>query len=80
MMADKISANIITCCLYYSGWDEEKKISSLSPHSYNREYLKLIPHAWKLIEYRINNNNLFKELKKKLDYYFPKKIRKKNES
>ena len=45
-----------------------------------KKYLKLIPHAWKLIEYRINNNNLFTELKKKLDISFPTKIRKKNES
>ena len=45
-----------------------------------KKYLKLIPHAWKLIEYRINNNNLFTELKKKLDVNFPTKIRKKNES
>ena len=45
-----------------------------------KKYLKLIPHAWNLIEYRINNNNLFTELKKKLDVNFPTKIRKKNES
>ena len=45
-----------------------------------KKYLKLIPHAWNLIEYRINNNNLFTELKKKLDISFPTKIRKKNES
>ena len=39
-------------------------------------YLKLIPHAWKLIEYRINKNHKFKELRSVLDKYFPKKIRK----
>ena len=43
-----------------------------------KTYLKLIPYAWKLIEYRINNNNIFKDLKKKLEDNFPKKIRIKN--
>ena len=40
-------------------------------------YLKLIPNAWKLIEYRINNNVLFKDLKLLLDKNFSKKIRQK---
>ena len=43
-----------------------------------KTYLKLIPYAWKLIEYRINNNNIFKDLKKKLEDNFPKKIKIKN--
>ena len=47
----------------------------LAKRDNKKKYLKLIPHAWKLIEYRINNNNLFVELKNKLDDYFPKKIR-----
>ena len=45
-----------------------------------KKYLKLIPHAWKLIEYRINNNDIFKDLRKNLEDNFPKKIRIKNES
>ena len=40
-----------------------------------KRYLKLIPYAWKLIEYRINNNNIFEDLKKNLEGNFPKKIR-----
>jgi len=45
-----------------------------------RKYLKLIPYAWKLIENRVNNNNIFKDLRKNLEDNFPKKIRIKNES
>ena len=40
-------------------------------------YLKLIPNSWKLIEYRINNNEVFKDLKLFLDDNFSKKIRQK---
>ena len=40
-------------------------------------YLKLIPNAWKLVEYRINNNAVFKDLKLFLDKNFSKKIRQK---
>ena len=39
------------------------------------KYLKLIPHAWKLIELRIKNNQIFDDLKRVLDINFPKKIR-----
>jgi len=45
-----------------------------------RKYLKLIPHAWKLIENRVNNNDIFKDLRKNLEDNFLKKIRIKNES
>ena len=45
-----------------------------------KKYLKLIPYTWKLIEGRINNNDVFIDLKKKLKDNFPKKIRKKNEN
>jgi len=45
-----------------------------------RKYLKLIPHAWKLIENRVNNNDIFKDLRKNLEDNFSKKIRIKNES
>ena len=45
-----------------------------------RKYLKLIPRAWKLIENKINNNDIFKDLRKNLEDNFPKKIRIKNES
>ena len=40
-----------------------------------KKYLKLIPYTWKLIEYRIDNNNVFIDLKKNLKINFPKKIR-----
>ena len=39
------------------------------------KYLKLIPHAWKLIEFRIKNNEIFDNLKRLLDLNFSKKIR-----
>ena len=38
-------------------------------------YLKLIPYAWNLIELRLKNNVIFKDLKNCLDANFPKKIR-----
>ena len=40
-----------------------------------RKYLKLIPYAWELIELRINNNKIFKDLKTILDFHFSKKVR-----
>jgi aminoglycoside/choline kinase family phosphotransferase len=41
-----------------------------------KQYLKLIPYAWKLIELRISNNKKFAELKSLLDINFSTKIRK----
>jgi len=49
----------------------------LSIRDKKHTYLKLIPYAWSLIEFRINNNMKFLELKEVLDKYFSKKIRKK---
>ena len=40
-----------------------------------KQYLKLIPYAWKLIELRISNNQKFSQLKSLLDLNFSKKIR-----
>ena len=40
-----------------------------------REYLKLIPYAWKLIELRTDNNKIFNELKKLLNINFSNKVR-----
>jgi len=40
-----------------------------------KKYLKLIPYAWKLIEFRINNNKIFNALKGTLDLNFSKKMR-----
>ncbi|MDC0569537.1 phosphotransferase [Candidatus Pelagibacter sp.] len=40
------------------------------------EYLRLIPHTWKLIELRIKSNKIFNDIKKILDFNFSKKIRK----
>jgi len=47
----------------------------LSMRDKKKEYLKLIPYAWKLIELRIRNNRIFNDLKKILDLNFSKKIR-----
>ena len=52
----------------------------LAQRDNKKKYLKLIPYTWKLIEDRINNNDVFIDLKKKLEDNFPKKIRKKNEN
>ena len=49
--------------------------SRLSKRDRKHKYLKFIPHAWKLIENRINNNRKFSDLKIILDKNFPKKIR-----
>ena len=40
-----------------------------------RKYLKLIPYAWYLIEFRLKNNFIFNDLKNFLDINFSKKIR-----
>ena len=40
-----------------------------------KRYLKLIPYAWKLIEMRIKNNQIFDGLKKILDLNFSKELR-----
>jgi N-acetylmuramate 1-kinase len=40
-----------------------------------KNYLKLIPYAWKLIELRSQNNKIFINLKKILDLNFSKKVR-----
>jgi aminoglycoside/choline kinase family phosphotransferase len=39
------------------------------------KYLKLIPYAWKLIELRIKNNEIFDNLKRVLDLNFSKELR-----
>ena len=40
-----------------------------------KQYMRLIPYAWKMIEQRISNNFLFEDLEKTFDKYFSKKIR-----
>jgi aminoglycoside/choline kinase family phosphotransferase len=40
-----------------------------------KNYLKLIPYAWKLIELRINENKVFHDLKNLLNKNFKKKIK-----
>ena len=47
----------------------------LASRDKKKTYLKLIPHAWKLIELRTQNNQIFDGLKRVLDINFPKKIR-----
>ena len=49
--------------------------SRLALRDNKKKYLKLIPYTWKLIEDRMNNNDIFIDLKKKLEDNFPKKIR-----
>ena len=39
-----------------------------------KNYLKLIPYAWELINMRINENNIFYDLRKLLIKYFRRKI------
>ena len=41
-----------------------------------KQYLKLIPHAWRLIELRIKSNKIFDNLKKLLDVNFSNELRK----
>jgi aminoglycoside/choline kinase family phosphotransferase len=40
-----------------------------------KNYLRLIPHAWYLINTRINENKIFKDLKKLLSQNFDRKIK-----
>ena len=47
----------------------------LSIRDKKNQYLKLIPHAWKLIELRTQHNDIFEDLKKNLDNNFSKRIR-----
>tara|TARA_B100000700_G_scaffold296395_1_gene360221 strand:- start:758 stop:1723 length:966 start_codon:yes stop_codon:yes gene_type:complete len=47
----------------------------LAKRDKKKQYLKLIPHAWKLIENRVNNNKIFFDLKKNLEDNFSNKIR-----
>ena len=49
--------------------------SRLSKRDNKNQYLKLIPHAWQLIEIRTKDNNVFKDLKNNLEKNFSKKIR-----
>ena len=39
-----------------------------------KKYTKMIPYAWKMINYRIKNNKEFRNLKSILENYFPKLI------
>ena len=48
----------------------------LSVRDKKNKYLKLIPYAWELIDYRIHNNPIFKDLNYLLSENFDKKIRK----
>ena len=52
----------------------------LSVRDKKNKYLKLIPHAWELIDYRIHNNPIFKDLNYLLSENFDKKIRKLHEN
>ena len=54
--------------------------SRLAVRDKKMKYLKLIPHAWRLIELRIKNYEIFDEFKRILDLNFSKKIRNLNEN
>ena len=47
----------------------------LASRDKKKKYLKFIPYAWKLIELRIRNNQMFDALKRILDLNFPREIR-----
>jgi len=49
--------------------------SRLAVRDKKMKYLKLIPYAWKLIELRFKNNEIFDNLKRVLDLNFSKEIR-----
>jgi len=49
--------------------------SRLAQRDNKKKYLKLIPYTWNLIEDRIDNNDVFIDLKKILENNFSKKIR-----
>jgi len=40
-----------------------------------KEYKKMIPYAWQMINYRMKNNKEFQNLKFLLESYFPKIIK-----
>ena len=52
----------------------------LSVRDKKNKYLKLIPHAWELIDYRTLNNPIFKDLNYLLSKNFDRKIRKSYEN
>ena len=52
----------------------------LSLRDQKNQYLKLIPYAWKLIENRIKNNLVFKDLEFFLNKNFSAQVRKKYEN
>ena len=47
----------------------------LAKRDKKKNYLKLIPYAWKLIEFRMQDNKKFSELKSIFDDNFSKKMR-----
>ena len=49
--------------------------SRLAIRDKKKRYLKLIPYAWKLIDMRMKNNMIFKNLKNYLDTCYPNKVR-----
>ena len=46
----------------------------LAMRDYKKKYLKLIPYAWELINLRINENKVFKDLNNLLNQNFKKKL------
>ena len=47
----------------------------LAERDKKKRYMKMIPYAWKIIEKRISENLIFKDLELKLNKYFSKKLR-----
>ena len=52
----------------------------LSVRDKKKQYLKLIPYAWDLIDYRTLNNPIFEDLNYLLSKNFDRKIRKSYEN
>ena len=47
----------------------------LAERDKKKRYMKMIPYAWKIIEKKISENLIFKDLELKLNKYFSKKLR-----
>ena len=49
--------------------------SRLAARDGKKEYMKMIPYAWKMIEQRMSKNFIFRDLELNLNKYFSKKVR-----
>jgi aminoglycoside/choline kinase family phosphotransferase len=49
--------------------------SRLAARDKKVKYLKLIPYAWRLIELRVKNNEIFNKFKQVIDFNFSRELR-----